>query len=270
MPELQRQLEELHAGNETQCTLRQAARKHHCRQEGPPHPGKPKELWCFCPGDISARDDRASVESKVVLGPSSDLDRNTSEWCREELAKAWPNVILLEHVGQKHWSCNVIVDDDAEPCHSDEAEKRARERQSRHWRCFSDIMYNTKRHHSCVTPLVSDVETPCVRLLNGRLLLGDKDALLGQLDEHHGSYQDNKQWILMVTATLFFAGLVVASISFCCCLFVWHTERLKGTNRKNSTSSSRTTPTRVGRSRAYRGGEIECRMRPNTNNSERG
>jgi len=273
MPELQRQLDDLHAGNETLCLLQEDVRhQHQCRVEGPADFGRGQELLCFCKAQILAQDGRDTMEAKVVLGPTSDLKQNASEWCKRELMHDWPNVILLEHVGKKHWSCNIIVDDDAEPCHSGEAEKTARQRQSRHWRCFNDIMYNTRRHHKCVMTLTPNVESPCVRLGDGRLLLGQKSALLGQLDEHHGSFHDSRQQTLMVTSLLILAGLIAAFIAFCWCLLVWRNERQKGPDtkaRKVTSSASRTAPVRMGRSSSMRGGEIECRQRPNTNDSER-
>merc|ERR1711865_101033 len=98
-------------------------------------------------------------------------------------------------------------------------------------------------------------------------------GLLGQLDDHHGTFVDSKHWTMVITGILCGVGLVVAAIALCSYLLVRRAERLKEASealsgKKGKAANSRVQAQRYGR-RAIAppptGGEIECRQQPNLN-----
>jgi hypothetical protein len=222
-------------GNDTKCFLRADDKKSPtCRKEKNQVKHTIDELLCFCPVRMSPVGTSHAVEAKVFIGPEAQLDRDTVAWCNEALSGTWPNLISLDPAGSLHWSCNVIIDGDAEPCRSGEAESRARDRKKRHWRCFADIVYNTKKHHDCLVPLVPNQPAPCVHLEDGRVFVGSKTDLLDQLGAHHGQFAESKRITMMIGSCVLGVGAVVLVVVMLLYVVLSRQEKEKKHRRRES------------------------------------
>eukprot|EP00747_Dinoflagellata_sp_TGD_P198081 gnl/TRDRNA2_/TRDRNA2_70235_c0_seq1.p1 gnl/TRDRNA2_/TRDRNA2_70235_c0~~gnl/TRDRNA2_/TRDRNA2_70235_c0_seq1.p1 ORF type:complete len:290 (+),score=26.88 gnl/TRDRNA2_/TRDRNA2_70235_c0_seq1:62-871(+) len=208
-PELKKQADFVSSGNETACVFQAGSSLDSlptCRVEGSHSKYVTNELLCFCPVRVVAASG-VNRSASVYLWTNEAIDRNQAAWCGKELAGPWPNIIIHGNPGEpSHWSCNLIVDELAEPCSTMAGNMKT---------CYDKghTEKSKREHYKCLEQISTAAPSPCVALEDGRIVLGTKSALKGQLEEHLETYSTHDMVTLVIGSSLCGGGVFLVLIS---------------------------------------------------------